>query len=176
MLAVCRRSLSMPHTVTTRLMKMLTRRGVLREEMGQTYLAAPNADGDEAHTLRWGATILLSGRATTILAITPNHRSAGLPLLKSAPKILAIELLGKLRDDHPIQAFQATTDHSPAASFTVWLISKLSKSPACQHRQRHWRHYEAPIRELGKHRQPLTSEGESDTQFPVLRTQMTPTA
>ena len=36
------------HTVITRLMKMLTRRGVLIEEMRQTYLAEPNpgADGD----------------------------------------------------------------------------------------------------------------------------------
>ena len=40
------------HTVITRLMKMLTRHGVLIEEMGQTYLADPNADGDEARTLR----------------------------------------------------------------------------------------------------------------------------
>jgi hypothetical protein len=39
-------------TVITRLMKMLTRRGVLIEEMGQTYLADPDADGDEARTLR----------------------------------------------------------------------------------------------------------------------------
>ncbi len=40
------------HTVITRLMKMLTRRGVLVEEMGQIYLGDPNADGDEARTLR----------------------------------------------------------------------------------------------------------------------------
>jgi hypothetical protein len=33
-------------------MKMLTRRGVLIEEMGQTYLSEPDADGDEARTLR----------------------------------------------------------------------------------------------------------------------------
>ena len=39
-------------TVITRLMKMFTRRGVLIEEMGQTYLAEPDADGDEARTLR----------------------------------------------------------------------------------------------------------------------------
>jgi Putative transposase len=39
-------------TVITRLMKMLTRRGVLVEDMGQTYLAEPDADGDEARTLR----------------------------------------------------------------------------------------------------------------------------
>jgi hypothetical protein len=40
------------HTVITRLMKMLTRRGVLIEETGQTYLAEPDADGEEARTLR----------------------------------------------------------------------------------------------------------------------------
>jgi hypothetical protein len=39
-------------TVISRLMKMLTRRAVLVEEMGQTYLAEPDADGDEARTLR----------------------------------------------------------------------------------------------------------------------------
>ena len=40
------------HTVIARLMKMLTRRGVLIEEMGQTWLAEPDADGHEARTLR----------------------------------------------------------------------------------------------------------------------------
>ena len=39
-------------TVITRLMKMLTRRGVLVEDMGQTWLAELDADGDEARTLR----------------------------------------------------------------------------------------------------------------------------
>jgi hypothetical protein len=39
-------------TVIARLMKLLTRRGVLIEEMGQTYLAEPDADGEEARTLR----------------------------------------------------------------------------------------------------------------------------
>ena len=39
-------------TVITRLMKMLTRRGVPVEEMGQSYLAEPDADSDEARTLR----------------------------------------------------------------------------------------------------------------------------
>jgi hypothetical protein len=33
-------------------MKMLTRRGALVEEMGQTYPADPDADGDEARALR----------------------------------------------------------------------------------------------------------------------------
>jgi len=40
------------HTVIARLMKMLTRWGVLIEETGQTWLAEPKADGDEASTLR----------------------------------------------------------------------------------------------------------------------------
>ena len=39
-------------TVINLLMKMLTRRGVLVEEMGQTHLADPDADGEEARTLR----------------------------------------------------------------------------------------------------------------------------
>jgi hypothetical protein len=38
--------------VIARLMKMLTRRGVLVEEMGQTWLAEPDADGEEARTVR----------------------------------------------------------------------------------------------------------------------------
>jgi hypothetical protein len=32
-------------------MKMLTRQGVLIEDMGQTYLAEPDADGDEVRRL-----------------------------------------------------------------------------------------------------------------------------
>ncbi len=39
-------------TVIARLMKMLTRRGVLVDDMGQAYLAEPDADGEEARTLR----------------------------------------------------------------------------------------------------------------------------
>ena len=39
-------------TLITRLMKLLTRRGILVEDMGQTYLAEPDADADEACTLR----------------------------------------------------------------------------------------------------------------------------
>jgi hypothetical protein len=39
-------------TIIARLMKMLTRRGVLVEEMGQAYPAEPDADGEEARTLR----------------------------------------------------------------------------------------------------------------------------
>jgi ribosomal protein S27AE len=39
-------------TVIARLMKMLTRRGVLVEDMGQAWLAEPPADGEEARSLR----------------------------------------------------------------------------------------------------------------------------
>jgi hypothetical protein len=39
-------------TVITRLMKMLACRGVLIEEMGQTHLAEPDAEGEEARTPR----------------------------------------------------------------------------------------------------------------------------
>jgi hypothetical protein len=42
--------MSVPQTVITRLIKMLKRRGVLIELMGQTYLAEPDADRDEACT------------------------------------------------------------------------------------------------------------------------------
>lgn len=38
--------------VIPRLMKTLTRRGVLVEDIGQTYLAEPDADGEETRTLR----------------------------------------------------------------------------------------------------------------------------
>ena len=39
-------------SVIARLMKMLTRRGVLVEDMGQTYLAEPDTEGEESRTLR----------------------------------------------------------------------------------------------------------------------------
>ncbi|MEY3252263.1 MAG: hypothetical protein RL227_1236, partial [Pseudomonadota bacterium] len=39
-------------SVIERLMKLLTRRGVLVEDMGQACLAEPDADGEEARTLR----------------------------------------------------------------------------------------------------------------------------
>jgi len=39
-------------TVIARFMKMLTRRGVLVEEVGQTWLAEPDTDGEETRTVR----------------------------------------------------------------------------------------------------------------------------
>jgi hypothetical protein len=40
------------HTVIARLMKMLTRRGVLVEDTGQSWLGEPDDEGEEARTLR----------------------------------------------------------------------------------------------------------------------------
>jgi hypothetical protein len=39
-------------TLVARRMKMLTRRGVLAQDMGQSYLAQPDADGEDARKLR----------------------------------------------------------------------------------------------------------------------------
>jgi hypothetical protein len=39
-------------TVIARFMKMITRRGVLVEEIGQTWLAEPDTNGEEARTVR----------------------------------------------------------------------------------------------------------------------------
>jgi hypothetical protein len=44
--------LTMLHKIITRLMKLLTRRGVLIEEHGQTYIADNDSDSDEARVLR----------------------------------------------------------------------------------------------------------------------------
>ena len=58
------------HTVIARLMKMLMRRGVLVEEMGQAWLAEPDADGEEARTLRPLQAAAISLQADT----TRGHR------------------------------------------------------------------------------------------------------
>ena len=42
----------MLHKIITRTMKLLTRRGVLVEEEGSTYMADNDGDSDEARTLR----------------------------------------------------------------------------------------------------------------------------
>jgi hypothetical protein len=43
---------ALPQVVIARIIKMPTHRGVLIEEMGQSFLADPDADADEARTLR----------------------------------------------------------------------------------------------------------------------------
>ena len=62
------------HTTITRLMKLLTRRGVLVEDMAQTCLAEPDADGDgdEARTLR----PLQAAAVTYRIAFGPRYRLA----------------------------------------------------------------------------------------------------
>ncbi len=40
------------HQIITRVMKLLTRRGVLVEEQGETYLADDDSDSDEARALK----------------------------------------------------------------------------------------------------------------------------
>ncbi len=69
-------------TVITRLMKMLTRRGVLIEEMGQTYLAEPDADGEEARTLR----PLQAAAATYRIAFGPRTGQKLLTLRGAMPR------------------------------------------------------------------------------------------
>jgi hypothetical protein len=69
-------------TVIARLMKMLTHRGVLVEEMGQTYLAEPDADGDEARTLR----PLQAAAVTYRIAFGPRAGQKVLTLQGAAPR------------------------------------------------------------------------------------------
>lgn len=67
-------------------MKLLTRRGVLVEEMGQTYLAEPDADGDEARTLRQ----LQAAAATYRIAFGPRAGHKVLSLRASQPPEAAL--------------------------------------------------------------------------------------
>ena len=69
-------------TVIARLMKMLTRRGVLVEEMGQTYLAEPDAEGEEARTLR----PLQAAAITYRIAFGPRAGQKVLPLRGAMPR------------------------------------------------------------------------------------------
>ena len=63
-------------TVIARLMKLLTRRGVLLENMGQTYLAEPAAGCSVAHTLR----PLQAAAVTYRIAFGPRARQKMLTL------------------------------------------------------------------------------------------------
>ncbi len=77
-------------TAIARLIKMLTRRGVLVEDMGQTYLAEPAADGEEARTLRPLHAAAVTHRIAfgpraghkvlTLRAATPRDTTARQPL------------------------------------------------------------------------------------------------
>ena len=69
-------------TIITRLMKMLTRRGVLVEDMGQTYLADPDADSEEARTLR----TLQAAAITYRIAFGPRAGQKMLTLRGTMPR------------------------------------------------------------------------------------------
>ncbi|MCE2692604.1 MAG: transposase, partial [Rubrivivax sp.] len=69
-------------SVIERLMKLLTRRGVLVEDMGQTYLAEPDADGEEARTLR----PLQAAAVTYRIAFGPRAGQKVLALRGATPR------------------------------------------------------------------------------------------
>jgi len=69
-------------TIIARLMKMLTRHGVLIEEMGQAYLAEPNADSEEARTLR----SLQAAAVTYRIAFGPRAGQKVLTLRGAMPR------------------------------------------------------------------------------------------
>ena len=69
------------HTIIARLMKMLTRRGVLVEDMGHTFLAEPDADGEEARTLR----LLQAAAVTYRIAFGPRAGQKVLTLRGAMP-------------------------------------------------------------------------------------------
>ena len=61
---------------------MLTRRGVLVQDMGQTYLAEPDADGEEARTLR----PLQAAAVTYRIAFGPRAGQKVLTLKSAMPR------------------------------------------------------------------------------------------
>jgi hypothetical protein len=63
-------------------MKILTRRGVLVEDVGQTYLAEPDADGEEARTLR----PLQAAAVTYRIAFGPRAGQKVLTLRRAMPR------------------------------------------------------------------------------------------
>ncbi len=68
--------------IIARLMKMLTRRGVLVGDMGQTYLAEPDTDGEEARTLR----PLQAAAVTYRIAFGPRAGQKALTLRGATPR------------------------------------------------------------------------------------------
>ena len=94
------------HTIIARLMKMLTRHGVLVEDMGQTYLAEPDADGEESRTLR----PLQAAAITYRIAFGPRAGQKVLTLRGAMP-----------REDRARQPLCADIDgFSQTACIAVW--------------------------------------------------------
>ena len=69
-------------TVIARLMRMLTRRGVLVEDMGQTWLAEPDSGSEEARTLR----PLQAAAATYRIAFGPRAGQKVLTVQGAVPR------------------------------------------------------------------------------------------
>jgi hypothetical protein len=97
--------------ITTRLMKMLTRRGVLVEDMGQTYMAEPDADGQESRTPR--------PRPARPATVSLRLGKVGLTQQQSRNTAItaAMALLGSIRGLEDVAArglpplFEGTTRH-----------------------------------------------------------------
>ncbi|MCA3177899.1 MAG: transposase [Burkholderiaceae bacterium] len=73
---------ALPHTIIAWLMKMLTRRGVLVEDMGQNYPAEPDADGEKSRTLR----PLQAAAITYRIAFGPRAGQKVLTLRSAMPR------------------------------------------------------------------------------------------
>jgi len=69
-------------SVIERLMRLLTRQGVLVEDMGQTYLAESDADGEESRTLR----LLQAAAITYRIAFGPRAGQKVLTLRGAMPR------------------------------------------------------------------------------------------
>ena len=72
----------MLHKIITRTMKLLTRRGVLVEEEGSTYVADNDGDSDEARTLR----PLLAAACTYRIAFGPRAGQKVLTVQGAMPR------------------------------------------------------------------------------------------
>jgi len=70
------------HKIITRLMKLLTRKGVLVEEQGQTTMADDDSDSDEARTLR----PLQAAACTYRIAFGPRAGQKVLTLQAAMPR------------------------------------------------------------------------------------------
>ena len=73
---------SVLHKIITRLMKLLTRRGVLVEEEGSTYMADSDSDSDEARVLR----PLQAAACTCRIAFDPGAGQKVLTLQDAMPR------------------------------------------------------------------------------------------
>jgi hypothetical protein len=70
------------HKIITRTMKMLTRRGVLLEEQGQTYMADNDSDSDEACALG----LLQAAACTYRIAFVPHAGQKVLTVQGTMPR------------------------------------------------------------------------------------------